>query len=117
MQIRTVEDANALVGMKFGEGKDAREVTRVVGARRSFDAIVADVYWRRPGGKERSIPVYLPSFIAWARGAEKNANRIQVNTIEEVENELSVIPEGTEITGWVQRQGKKVTIEFEICHD
>ena len=70
----TLEDAQALIGQTFGSGKNQRIVTRIENLRTSnFGAVVGDVYWKRPGGKERATSQWLPYFRAWKRSAERVA--------------------------------------------
>lgn len=71
---KTTADANSLVGTVWSIGDDEREITRVENVKVSeYDhtTIMADVYWRKPGGKERTKPTPLTTFRTWLNKATK----------------------------------------------
>jgi len=71
---KTVEAANALTGTRWAIGNDERIITRVENAEISkYDNITvfADIYWCKPGGKERSTPTPLIRFRTWLNKAKK----------------------------------------------
>lgn len=67
-----IEEAKALVGQTFGLGKNQRTVTRIERLTDTHGYVGGDVYWKRPGGKERTQSVWLPYFLDWLRKAEKD---------------------------------------------
>jgi len=73
MRIKTVEEAKALVGTIWERDGLKREITRVERLRemKSYNIIAGDVYWRRPGGKERKLPQWIPYFNEWLTKAKR----------------------------------------------
>lgn len=70
----TIEDANALTGTSWALGDERREITRIEGAEVSpYDhrTILANVFWRKPGGKERTKPTPLTTFRTWLNKASR----------------------------------------------
>ena len=66
------EEIKALVGHTFQLGNQARTVTRIENLRVGLLGIwLGDVYWKRPGGKGRARPQWLPDFLAWLKNAEE----------------------------------------------
>lgn len=66
------EEIKALVGRTFQRGNQARTITRIKELREGFRGVlIGDVYWERPGGKERARPQWLPDFLAWLKNAEE----------------------------------------------
>jgi len=98
-------EIEAMVGQTYGEGKDVRTVTRISDNT---------VYWKRPGGKERTQGKYLPHFMEWAASLERTASKIVIGEVEEVEDFLKalVVPSG--LKGFIRQIDNKVTIQFEI---
>ncbi|EKO3607098.1 hypothetical protein M6C35_002006 [Vibrio metschnikovii] len=71
---KTIADANSLVGTVWGIGDDKREITRVENVKVSVydhNTLMADIYWCKPGGKERSKPTPLTTFRTWLNKATK----------------------------------------------
>ena len=71
---KTAEAANALAGTRWAIGNDERIITRVENAEISkYDnvTVFADIYWRKPDGKERSTPTALTQFRTWLNKAEQ----------------------------------------------
>lgn len=114
--INTIEDAKALVGQTFGQGNNARTIDRIENIRTSnWHDVVGTVYWKRPGGKVRSVGQGLPYFLSWARKAEREGKKTPITRISDVENVTSQVPEDTVIEGYIERDGNKVTIVYEVC--
>ena len=68
--IHNEADAQSLVGRTFDGKGGQRTVTRVEDVRRSNGGLYGNVYWKRPGGKERRQPVLLWDFTyVWLRNA------------------------------------------------
>lgn len=66
------EEIKALVGRTFHLGNQARTVTRIENLRVGLLGVwLGDVYWKRPGGKERVQPQWLSDFLAWLKNAEE----------------------------------------------
>ena len=68
MRVKNVAQANALVGTRWERDGLHRVVTRVEGVAVShYDGrtIWGKVFWKRPGGKERKHPQWLPYFNNW----------------------------------------------------
>ena len=115
MKIETVEAAQALVGKTFGSGKNARKVDRIEGLRKNnWSGVVGNVYWGRPGGKVRAQSQYLPYFVDWLRKLEKEAKRTPISCIAEVEYVTGQISEDATIKGYIERDGNKITIVYEV---
>lgn len=111
IEVKTVADAEALIGQTLGSGNDQRVITRINDLRLgSRGRIYGYVHWKRPGGKERSIGKLLSEYIAWARKAQQQP----VHTLRGVEAFLGTIPEGTELEGFVSRVDDQVTISFKV---
>jgi hypothetical protein len=69
---QTVAAAQSLAGMTWAIDEDVREITRIENAQVSqYDrrTVMADVYWRKPGGKERSKSTPLTTFRTWLNKA------------------------------------------------
>ncbi|HBC3900641.1 MULTISPECIES: hypothetical protein [Vibrio harveyi group] len=69
---KTVNEALSLAGKTWSIGEDVREITRIENAQVSqYDrrTVMADVYWRKPGGKERIKPTPLTTFTTWLNKA------------------------------------------------
>ncbi len=62
MPVDTFADIEKLVGTTWERDGLQREVTRVENG---------NVYWRRPGGKERKQPQWFPYFRMWLEKAVK----------------------------------------------
>jgi hypothetical protein len=58
-------EPHELPGTVWQRDGSRREITRVEKSAASYD-----VYWKRPGGNERKLPVWLPYFRQWLAGAE-----------------------------------------------
>ena len=61
----TVSAALSLAGTSWSYGDQVREIVRVENAQISeYDkrTILVDIYWRKPGGKVRSVPTPLTTF-------------------------------------------------------
>ena len=69
--INTVEDAKELVGQVWERDGKKREVTRIENLRASHGYVHGNVYWRRPGGKERGNPKWLPYYGQWLSKATR----------------------------------------------
>lgn len=70
----TVAAANSLAGTSWKIGDEIREIVRVENAEVSkFDrsTIVADVYWKKAGGKLRKNPTPLTTFRTWLNKASQ----------------------------------------------
>jgi len=113
MAIKTIEDAEALVGKTFGSGKDARTVDRIENLHMAWGTVTGNVYWGRPGGKVRAQSQYLPYFKDWLRKIEKEAKRTPISCRADVEAAMKKVPLGATIEGYIERHGNKVTIIFE----
>lgn len=59
-------EAPKLIGRAFSGDGGIRVVTRV-----EYAHGVCDVYWSRPGGRERKVPVYWPYFVEWLETANE----------------------------------------------
>ena len=117
--MRTEQEVRALVGQTFGQGKMQRTVTRIEGLKKSnyqygANLWVGDVYWKRPGGKERSVSTWLPYFWKWLAKAEREAARHSLQTIGDIELHLSEFPAGKEIKGFISVDGNETTIVFTV---
>lgn len=93
------------VGETYGEGKEARTVTRITETM---------VYWKRPGGKERRVGKYMPNFREWVASLDRTVNKTEIGRIVDAEDFLSTFPEDTKGKGFVRQIDNKITIEFEI---
>ena len=70
----TVSAALSLAGTSWSYGDQVREIVRVENAQISeYDkrTILADIYWRKPGGKVRSVPTPLTTFRTWLNKAQQ----------------------------------------------
>ena len=114
LKVTTIEGAKALIGQTFGSGENQRVITRIEGLRLSNWSIYGHVYWKRPGGEERSISNGLQYFLAWANKAEREADRTPVYSLRQVEAFLGTVPEGTELEGFVSRVDDQITISFKV---
>lgn len=112
--VKTIEEAQALVGQTFGSGTHQRTVTRIEGLRVQHGYVGGDVYWKRPGGKERAKNIWLPYFMNWVKKAEAAAGRKAVKSIHEIEFELGQFPPCTPVEGFVSKEGNEVTISFKV---
>jgi hypothetical protein len=123
--MKTIKEVHALVGQTFGSGKNVREVVRIEGIRESFGNFTGSVYWKRPGGKERKQPQWLPYFLQWLRKVQREENHTEVEScsikdvtvveaVEDIEAWLMGIPENTKIDGFISREDNKVTISFTV---
>ena len=71
---QTVSAAESLAGTTWEVQGDVREITRVKNAELSpYDrsTILADIFWRKPGGKERANPTPLTTFRTWLNKASQ----------------------------------------------
>ena len=71
---QTVAAAESLAGTSWEVNGDVREIIRVENAELStYDrsTIMADIFWRKPGGKERSNPTPLTTFRTWLNKASQ----------------------------------------------
>ena len=114
-----IEDAQALVGQTFGSGNTQRTITRIENLHTTDNytggmILVGEVYWKRPGGNERAVYQWLPYFLTWMKKAERDANRLVVECIADVEAYLSEIPEGTLLDGFINREGDEITMVFTL---
>jgi hypothetical protein len=115
VKFKEFAEIEAMVGQTYGEGKEARTITRITGITDGrVPGVSGTVYWKRPGGKERRVGKYLPHFLAWIEEQEKKDNQKQITRIDEVELYTSELPEDTEIEGYIERVGNDVTIRFKI---
>lgn len=68
----TVEEAEALAGTIWKDARGrVREVVRVEVSHAGGGWVYGDVYWKRPGGKVRRAPFWLPHFSVWLKTATK----------------------------------------------
>lgn len=68
MALKSIAEAESLVGKIFERDGKRREVTRVSGLEISqFDhrTVLGEIFWRVPGGNERQAPTPAPTFGAW----------------------------------------------------
>lgn len=78
MALKSIEEAESLVGKTFERDGKRREVTRVSGLEISqFDhrTVLGEVFWRVPGGKERMAPTPVPTFGTWLSKASVVPNQ------------------------------------------
>lgn len=78
MALKSIAEAESLVGKVFERDGKRREVTRVSGLEISgYDhrTVLGEVFWRVPGGKERTTPTPAPTFGAWLSKATAVSNR------------------------------------------
>ncbi len=71
----TVSAALSLAGTSWSYGEQVREIVKVENAQISkYDnrTILADIYWRKPGGQVRSNPTPLTTFRTWLNKAKPN---------------------------------------------
>jgi len=71
---RTVQAAQSLAGTTWENKGDVRVITRIEHAQISTydpNTILADVYWAKPGGKERQNPTPLTTFRTWLNKAKQ----------------------------------------------
>lgn len=71
---QTPEAALSLAGTTWAIGDDIRVITRVENATFSeWDGktVFADIYWSKPGGKERAKPTELTRFRTWLNKAKQ----------------------------------------------
>lgn len=119
LEIKTVKDAQHLVGLTFGSGSNARVVSHLAHLQQGPGFVSGSVYWGRPGGATRKLPQFLSYFVEWVnkteRDAELDSEREPVKTIQDVENFLSSLPEDTVITGFVSRKEDEYTISFKLA--
>ena len=74
MHVKTIEDAKALIGTTWERDGKSRTVTRIEDLHVSTwdnSTVVGVAYWKRPGGKERKLPQWLPYFLQWLSKAER----------------------------------------------
>jgi hypothetical protein len=123
MDIKTVEDAKALVGKTFGSGKNARTVDRIEGltVARYGNRVDGNVYWGRPGSKVRTQSQWLSYFLDWMRKAERDEKRAPIvnvgefkNAVDELRTHLLLFPDERLVEGYIERDGNKVTIVYEV---
>lgn len=65
---QSISELKALAGTTWAQGDSAREVTRIENVETDSDntkIVSAEVYWRKPGGKERSNPTSIATFRTW----------------------------------------------------
>jgi len=112
LKVKTFEDAKALIGQTLGSGKDQRVITRIEQLRISSwtPNVLGHVYWKRPGGEERSIGKSLQNYLAWARKAPRQT----VHSLRQVEAFLGTVPDDSKIEGFVSRVDNQVTISFKV---
>lgn len=70
----TVSAARSLAGTKWSNGDQVREIVKVENAEMSqYDrcTVLADIYWRKPGGRVRAIPTPLTTFRTWLNKAKQ----------------------------------------------
>lgn len=99
-----MEKIEIKVGETYGEGKEARTVTRITDTM---------VYWKRPGGKERRVGKYLPNFREWIENIGRESEKIKVENVGDIETFLSKFSESDDISGHIVTRDNKVTIVFE----
>ena len=74
MRTKTLKEVKALVGTTWERDGKRRTVTRIEDLHISIwddETPVGDVYWRRPGGRERTRPFWLPNFWTWLAKAKR----------------------------------------------
>lgn len=98
MKIETVEEAHALAGQVFGLGNEARQVTRVENVHSAGENVYGDIYWKRPGGKERQYPVWLTNFVAWCN----KINRVHLYSVGDIRQILHKYSDATKVTGCIK---------------
>lgn len=74
MKVKTVDEAMALVGRTFERGGQSRTITRIEQLRETCGRVFGFVYWKRPGGKERVQPKWLPYFNEWLSKAQETSD-------------------------------------------
>lgn len=82
-----ISDVKKLEGTFWLDSKDqAREIVEVADLRRIGKTVSANVYWKRPGGKQRSQPSWYPYFKEWLEKAtEINESQVEEWTIRKAE--------------------------------
>lgn len=116
--MRTEQEVRALVGQTFGQGKMQRTVTRIEGLRKSnyqygLNHWAGEVFWKRPGSKERSQSTWLPSFLTWMEKAERESDRHPIRTVMDIERYLLELPAGV-VEGFISVDGNETTIVFTV---
>lgn len=110
---KTFSEIEAMVGQTYGEGKDARTVTRITGLEKSgVPGQHGTVYWKRPGGKERRVGKYLPHFLQWV--ADQQRDRKTIENVGDIEDFTAGIPDLAELDGFIEQVDNQVTIKFTI---
>lgn len=111
-KVETIEDVQALVGQTLGAGNDQRVITRIENLRISSwrGNLLGTVYWKRPGGKERSIGKSLQNYLAWAR----KATRQPIHSLRQVEAFLGLVPDDSKLEGFVSQVDGQITISFKV---
>lgn len=118
--MRTEAEILALIGQTFGQGKKQRTVTRITNLwtrnhpRWPSKYWVGEVYWKRPGGKERSQSQWLPDFLEWLKKAERESNRHPLHTIRDIERHILKFVLNTRIEGFITVDGDEITIVFTV---
>ena len=70
--VQHVDDAKELIGQVWERDGKQREITRIENLYPDHrgELVFGDVYWKRPGRKERKVPQWLPYFDEWLSKAE-----------------------------------------------
>lgn len=118
MKITTIEQAQELIGKTFGPPGLQRMVTRIENLKASSTGyIIGEIYWLRPGGKERSKSMWLPYFVKWVNQQATLGEVIEFETVHDIEMILSNFPEETLATGSARETNGILSMTFIVRKD
>jgi hypothetical protein len=69
--IMTIDDVKTMIGKTYTRNGNMRTICRIDDLYQGVCGFTGNVYWKRPGGKERRLPQYLPYFLDWVKNASE----------------------------------------------